>query len=50
MEAEQTPVTEQEEKERYVPRPWWQVWGARVLLAVFVILLALYYARMFLGG
>ncbi|HIT34355.1 MAG TPA: hypothetical protein IAC31_07005 [Candidatus Faecousia intestinigallinarum] len=47
MEMEQKPNLE-EEQERYVPRPWWQVWGARLLLAVFLILLAIYYGRMFL--
>ena len=47
MEMEQKPNLE-EEQEPYVPRPWWQVWGARLLLAVFLILLAIYYGRMFL--
>ena len=28
----------------YVPRPKWQVWGARIGLAVFILFLILYYA------
>ena len=40
--------TQQEEQNvSYVPRPWWQVWGARIALAVFVIGLILYYCNLF---
>lgn len=38
------------DEEGYVPRPQWQVWGARLLLAVFLILLALYYFHISRGG
>ena len=31
------------EKEEYIPRPRWQVWGARIALAGALIALALYY-------
>ena len=34
----------------YVPRPKWQVWGARIGLAVFILFLILYYALFFRGG
>lgn len=35
----------QTEEKPYVPRPRWQVWGARLLLAVFLFLLVLYYLK-----
>ena len=28
----------------YVPRPKWQVWGARIGLVVFILFLIMYYA------
>ena len=34
----------------YVPRPAWQVWAARIGLAVFVIFLILYYINILRGG
>ena len=34
----------------YVPRPAWQVWGARIGLVLFIIILILYYGRMLRGG
>lgn len=40
---------EQEPDRGYTPRPAWQVWGARVLLVAFLILLALYYLRIARG-
>ena len=39
-----------EETPRYVPRPMWQVWAARVGLGLFIILLIIYYLTMFRGG
>lgn len=39
-----------EEKPGYVPRPWWQVWGARLLLVLFILVLIVYYASYFRGG
>ena len=38
---------ELEEQEEYVPRPWWQVWGARIALVVFILGLILYYCNIF---
>ena len=40
-------TTEQVQPETYVPRPWWQVWGARIALIVFIIGLILYYCNIF---
>ena len=37
---ERNPDLEQEE---YIPRPRWQVWGARVALVVVLIAVALYF-------
>lgn len=37
-------------KEAYQPRPWWQVWGARILLAAFLFLVFLYYLTIARGG
>lgn len=48
MENEQQQPQEQERS--YVPRPWWQVWGARVLLVLFIALLIYYYVNIFKGG
>ena len=36
--------------EGYKPRPVWQVWAARIGLAVFVIFLIMYYINIFRGG
>ena len=36
-----------EEEEKYAPRPWWQVWGARIALVVFILGLILYYCNIF---
>ena len=34
-------------EEEYVPRPWWQVWGARIALVVFILGLIMYYCNIF---
>ena len=39
-----------EEQEGYVPRPAWQVWGARIALVLFVILIIFYYLNIARGG
>ena len=47
MENEQNiPVQE----EGYVPRPKWQVWGARLGVVVIVVLVILYYITIARGG
>ena len=48
QEAQQ-PAPEQE-KDVYVPRPAWQVWGARVALVIFIIFLIMYYINVARGG
>lgn len=40
----------EEEHEHYVPRPWWQVWGARIVLVLFLALVAAYYVKIARGG
>ena len=47
-ELQQNP--QEQPKKSYVPRPAWQVWGARVGLVVFIIFLILYYLIYFTGG
>ena len=48
MDEQQIELEEQEET--YVPRPKWQVWGARFVLVVFLVLLFMYYANIARGG
>lgn len=55
MEEEQKhPVLDDPEpeiaKEVYQPRPWWQVWGARILVVIFIILVIMYYINIARGG
>ena len=40
-------VQQEVQQEGYVPRPWWQVWGARIALVVFIIGLIMYYCNIF---
>jgi len=40
----------QEQQPAYVPRPAWQVWAARIGLAVFLVFLILYYINILRGG
>ena len=49
---EQLPQEEltEEPKKEYVPRPAWQVWGARVALVIFILYLILYYANILRGA
>ena len=49
MENENLDNLPQEEQERK-PRPKWQIWAARIALAVFILLLIMYYANIFRGG
>ena len=34
----------------YTPRPSWQVWAARIGLAIFLAFLAMYYLNILRGG
>ena len=51
-ELELTPeeAAEQEPKKGYIPRPAWQVWGARIGLVIVIIAIILYYWNMVNGG
>ena len=46
---EQKDIQEQETP-AYVPRPRWQVWLARVALALFILLIIAYYINIMRGG
>ena len=37
-------------EEKYVPRPTWQVWAARIGLILFILTLIAYYLNVFRGG
>jgi len=39
-----------QEEERYIPRPRWQVWAARIGLVLFILTLIAYYMNVFGGG
>ena len=49
MNLEETEETQQD-KPHYVPRPMWQVWGARIGLVIFILGLILYYLNILRGG
>lgn len=48
MDTQQEETTVEESV--YVPRPKWQVWGARIVLAIFILFLIAYYANIMNGG
>ena len=48
FEQEQPEI--QEQKEVYVPRPMWQVWGARIGLVLFLIFVAYQILTIARGG
>ena len=50
MENEHEFENQTPETEGYTPRPAWQVWGARIVLVVFILLLIAYYSNIFTGG
>ena len=41
---------EQEQQEPYAPRPKWQIWGARLGLLLFILVIILYYINVARGG
>ena len=49
MEEERNEPLQQEEAP-YQPRPWWQVWAARLGLVVFILFLVMFYIILFRGG
>lgn len=50
MENEHEFENQTPETEGYTPRPAWQVWGARIVLVIFIFLLIAYYSNIFTGG
>ena len=50
MDEQRKEELQETQQSGYIPRPSWQVWGARIGLAVFLILLVLYYLNVFRGG
>ena len=50
MENEHEQDTAPQEQPGYVPRPQWQVWGARILLVLFILILIGYYTNLFRGN
>lgn len=38
------------EEQGYTPRPRWQVWAARIGLALFILVLIMYYVNLMRGG
>ena len=49
MEQENKESVETPAEGHYVPRPVWQVWAARIGLALFLIFIVFYYLNIF-GG
>ena len=47
--ASEAPAADEAPKEVYIPRPAWQVWGARIALVVFIITLIMYYVNLLKG-
>ena len=50
MDEQRNENQEQVQDTGYTPRPAWQVWAARIGLAVFIGFLILYYLNIFRGG
>jgi nitric oxide reductase large subunit len=47
---EEEQVKHEEEKEVYVPRPAWQVWGARIGAVIVFVAFLLYCWQIAMGG
>ena len=50
MDEQHKNEVEETKEPGYVPRPAWQVWGARIGLVIFVLFLVMYYINIFRGG
>ena len=44
---EEMELEQEVQEEGYSPRPWWQVWAARIALVVFILGLIMYYCNIF---
>ena len=49
-ELENQIAEDEQTQPSYIPRPRWQVWGARIGLILFIILIILYYINISRGG
>ena len=49
-DLQQQEETAQEEAPKYIPRPAWQVWGARVALVLFIAIIIMYMIKIARGG
>lgn len=49
MDEQRIDAQNETQESGYVPRPKWQVWGARIGLVVFILFLIMYYAIFFRG-
>ena len=43
-------TTDEQESPVYIPRPKWQVWGARICVVLFILLIIAYYCNIARGG
>ena len=50
MDEQRNENQDQVPESGYAPRPAWQVWAARIGLAVFVVFLVMYYINILRGG
>ena len=50
MDEQRKNEVEETKEPGYIPRPAWQVWGARIGLVIFVLFLVMYYINIFRGG
>ena len=50
MDEQRNDEIKETQEPGYTPRPAWQVWAARIGLAVFVIFLVMYYLNILRGG
>ena len=50
MDEQRKNETDETKEAGYVPRPAWQIWGARIGLVIFVLFLVMYYINIFRGG
>ena len=47
---EEQNIMASEAEDVYKPRPRWQVWGARIALVLFILLIIMYYINVSRGG
>ena len=50
MDEQRNEELKQPQETGYTPRPAWQVWAARIGLAVFIAFLVMYYLNILRGG